>query len=377
MTWRGRIPREVLHAAKVALVASLLIGVVFGACVIVLDLVVGGRAVQSVDSNLADRLFDIRTNGHSDAPTTADDSDSAPIYLWYGSPHGPVRYPGSNAPRLPAHVRLTAGAETTITLRSARYRLVAQAIGDRTVIAGQSLASEDHLISLLRTGEALAAPFLVIAMFAGALIIGLRALSPVEQARRRQLEFTADASHELRTPLSVITAETSVALSSPRDADDYRATLGRIDRESGRLRKIVDDLLWLARFDSAPPLPVAEPLDLATIAADCADRFRPVGATADFQVQLRTEDQQPVLISAPPDWIDRLAGVLMDNACRFAGPGGTIRISAAQRGSRVMLTVEDSGPGVPAEMRSHIFDRFHRSTEQGGSAGLGLAIADS
>ncbi|MBO0825333.1 MAG: sensor histidine kinase, partial [Actinobacteria bacterium] len=79
----------------------------------------------------------------------------------------------------------------------------------------------------------------------------------------------------------------------------------------------------------------------------------------------------------PPDWIDRLAGVLMDNACRFAGPGGTIRISAAQRGSRVTLTVEDSGPGVPAEMRPHIFDRFHRSTEQGGSAGLGLAIADS
>ena len=106
-------------------------------------------------------------------------------------------------------------------------------------------------------------------MFIGALIIGLRALSPVEQARRRQLEFTADASHELRTPLSVISAETSVALSAPRKAGDYRAALERIGRENDRLQKIVEDLLWLARFDSAPPQPDDEPLDLATIAAAC------------------------------------------------------------------------------------------------------------
>jgi Histidine kinase-, DNA gyrase B-, and HSP90-like ATPase len=69
--------------------------------------------------------------------------------------------------------------------------------------------------------------------------------------------------------------------------------------------------------------------------------------------------------------------VLVDNACRYAGTGGTVRIGVAHRGARVVLTVEDSGPGIPAEMRSRLFDRFHRSTDQGGSAGLGLAIADS
>jgi signal transduction histidine kinase len=376
--WPGRrIPREVVHAAKVALVASVLVGVVYGGCVTVLDWFVAARMVQSVDARLADQFRDMRARGLPDAPSTGEDSDAAPVYLWYLTPSGPVALPGSNAPTLPSGFRLASGRETTVALAAARYRLTAGRVGDKALLAGQSLQSEDHLLSLLRTGEGLAAPFLLLAMFMGALIIGLRALSPVEQARRRQLEFTADASHELRTPLSVISAEASVALSVPRKAGDYRAALERIGRENSRLQKIVEDLLWLARFDSAPPQPEDEPLDLATIAAECAERFRPLGATQEFNVQVLTGEPRPVWISAPPDWIDRLAGVLMDNACRFAGPGGTVRISAAQRGGRVTLTVEDSGPGVPAEQRPRMFDRFHRSTDQGGSAGLGLAIADS
>jgi signal transduction histidine kinase len=373
----GGIPREVVHAAKVALIASLLVGVVYGACIAVLDWFVSARMVESVDTRLTDQLADMRSRGLPDAPPAGEDADAAPVYVWYLTKSGPVALTGWAAPKLPGGFRLAVGHETTVALASARIRLTAGKVGDRTVLAGQSLQSEDHLVSLLRTGEGLAAPFLLVAMFAGALIIGLRAVSPVEHARRRQLEFTADASHELRTPLSVISAETSVALSAPRKAGDYRAALERIGRESGRLHKIVEDLLWLARFDSAPPQPEDEPLDLATIAAECAERFRPVGATQEFDVQVLTGEPRPVWISAPPDWIDRLAGVLMDNACRYAGPGGTVRISAAQRGGRVTLTVEDSGPGVPAEQRPRMFDRFHRSTEQGGSAGLGLAIADS
>jgi signal transduction histidine kinase len=84
-----------------------------------------------------------------------------------------------------------------------------------------------------------------------------------------------------------------------------------------------------------------------------------------------------VLISAPPEWIDRLAGVLVDNACRYAGPGGQVRISVLAQGSRVSLIVEDNGPGIPAAERSQLFDRFHRAAEYGSGTGLGLAIGDS
>ncbi len=198
----------------------------------------------------------------------------------------------------------------------------------------------------------------------------------MELARRRQLEFTADASHELRTPLSVIEAEVTLSLTGPRSGDEYRATLGRVGRESMRLRDIVEDLLWLARFDSEPPPPGDEPVDVAAIATACADRFSAV-AQRDGCAVGGGRGKTPPWINAPPEWIDRLAAVLVDNACRYAGPGGTVRIGVTVAGNRVSLRVDDSGPGIAPEERSKLFDRFHRATELGNGAGLGLAIADS
>ena len=80
-------------------------------------------------------------------------------------------------------------------------------------------------------------------------------------------------------------------------------------------------MLWLARFDSQPPRLDEGPADLATVAQACADRFRSVGPTVTAAVAA-----EPALINAPPDWIDRLAGVLLDNACRYAGPDGQVRV---------------------------------------------------
>ena len=244
--------------------------------------------------------------------------------------------------------------------------------GTGWLVAGQSLAGIAHTKRLLLYAEVLAGPFLLLAMFFGCLVVGQRALAPVEQSRRRQLEFTADASHELRTPLSVIRAEADMTLSTPRDAAGYRDALARIQGESVRLRHLVDDMLWLARFDSRPPPPRDEPVDLATLAQACADRFRAVGPAITAETAAG-----PALISAPPEWIDQLAGVLMDNACRYAGPDGVVRIGVRADGSRISLTVEDSGPGIVEAERPRLFDRFHRATEQGSGAGLGLAIGDS
>ncbi len=368
-------------AAKVAAVATAVIAGVYIIGVIVLNLVVARHLTEANDERLA-RLTVARQHpattlsqpvARAGAPAEAGsdiDADGAPVFLWSVNARGAVTGHSPGAPALPpallaAHAPRNGLALTANLGSVGSFRLKMTGYDGGWLIAGQSQAGDAHTRGLLLTAEIIAGPFLLLAMFLGSLVVGLRALAPVEQSRRRQLEFTADASHELRTPLSVIRAEADVALSAAREASEYRDALTRIQGESQRLRQLVDDMLWLARFDSRPPPPGDEPVDLATLAQACADRFRAVGPA----VSAETPDGA-VLISAPPEWIDRLAGVLVDNACRHAGPAGQVRIQVRAQGSRVSLTVEDSGPGIPEADRPRLFDRFHR-VAQGGSGGMG------
>ena len=244
-------------------------------------------------------------------------------------------------------------------------------------MAGESLAEAEHVEAVVGRAEVVAGPTLLLAMCFGALAIGLMASRPVEQARRRQLEFTADASHELRTPVAVIEAEVGLALSSPRDGASYRSTLARVGTEGDRLRGIVEDLLFLARFDAKLPTPGDDAVDLVTLAEACVLRFAAVAEAKDIRPSAVSADPGPILIGAPPALVDRLCGVLLDNACRYAGAGGSVRVLVSATGHLASLAVEDSGPGIPAEQRPFLFDRFRRGSEGGQGAGLGLAIADA
>lgn len=177
--------------------------------------------------------------------------------------------------------------------------------------------------------------------------------------------------------MSVIQAEVGLALSSRRSEGQYRNTLRRVGRESERLRHIVDDLLWLARFDSELPPSHDEPVDIGTIANSCKDRYGAVAESREIELSVERGGDSQALIDAPPDLIDRLTAVLVDNACHYAGRGGTVQIAVSRHGGWVTLSVEDSGPGIREQERPRLFDRFHRATEDGSGPGLGLAIADS
>ncbi len=169
----------------------------------------------------------------------------------------------------------------------------------------------------------------------------------------------------------------SLALHGRRSALDYRSTLERVGGEGRRLRRIIEDLLWLARFDSEPASPKIAAVDVGAVAQSGAERFDAVARARGISLSVLCPADRGPWLMAPPEWIDRLVGVLVDNACRHAGQGGRVAVEVSAPGNRVVLTVQDTGPGIPSEERTRLFDRFHRVNDDGSGTGLGLAIADS
>src|SRR5665213_439163 len=185
--------------------------------------------------------------------------------------------------------------------------------GDHVVV-GQTMDSVSQAVSTYIVAEIGIAPALLLIVFLGAVTIGRRVAEPIERARERQMAFTADASHELRTPLSVIEAHTSLALAQNRSDAWYRSAFQRVDHESRRMRRLLDDMLWLARFDVATGQPHAEPIDVGVLAAQTVDRFGIVAEQRTLALTARAAPGSNV-ITVPPEWLDRLLGVLLDNAC--------------------------------------------------------------
>jgi signal transduction histidine kinase len=367
------------------------------------------RLIVQVDGQLRDKLT--RASEQSPAVATLPSVPSGnghyglgiygePVYLWALTPAGVADPSPRGVPPLPggdwSHSR---PSRTTITVGTTQLRILSVSYRGGLLVAAESLSELSHVESVLDRTELGSVPLLMLVVFVASLLIGLRSAAPVELARRRQLEFTSDASHELRTPLSVIEAELALAASHPKhlhsraDADteaqadtmaveaDERApaspSLAHIARETQRLRRIVDDLLWLARLDTVPPSPGPERIDVVTIAEGCVDRFATVAGAKSISLSFERLGAADAIIVAPAEWVDRLTGALVDNACKYAGVGGSVRVGAGTAGTKVVLAVDDSGPGLPMEMGDRVFDRFRRGTSGEAGHGLGLAIADS
>jgi signal transduction histidine kinase len=194
-----------------------------------------------------------------------------------------------------------------------------------------------------------------------------------EQTLARQRQFVADASHELRTPLTSVLA--NLELLSERSeigqlhGDEAEAVRSAL-RSSQRMRRLVADLLLLARSDVGRVVR-REPCNLAQIAVEAAAELGPVSDTHEISIAA-----QPVVVQAARDELHRLALNLIENALRHTPPGTAIRVSTEASAPRqARLVVEDDGPGVPNELAASVFERFVRGAgDRGGSFGLGLAI---
>jgi signal transduction histidine kinase len=203
-----------------------------------------------------------------------------------------------------------------------------------------------------------------------------RALKPIQTAMTAQRTFVADASHEIRTPLTLIRANAEVLKRQTGDPPD-QTLVDDIIRESDRLTYLVGQMLTLARSDSAGVKLEKGPVQLGVLAEDIARQMR----------LLATEKNISITVDAAPDAIaegdeqrlGELLIILLDNAIKYSDDGAAVSVRAARDGTRVRLTVSDTGRGIEAAALPHVFDRFYRadkarSREQGGT-GLGLAIA--
>jgi len=378
--WQLRRDALSRHAMRTAALATAVVFVVLAALCTGVDLLVQHNLVAGTDERLDERLSTL-ARGHDSlfSGGVRDDGDrnlEAPVLAWAVTPDGTVAQRSSGAPDLPASLRGVSSARNA-SVGGVDVRISGAAVDDGRVVAAEALAPVSRAMANLLIAEGIFAPLVLAAVFLGALAIAMRVAGPVERARRRHIAFTADASHELRTPLAVIEAETSLALGARRDAAGYREALERVAGESGRLRRIVDDLLWLARFDAEPEAPRAEPVDLAQVAATATDRFRTVASRRHIRLRSDRRGERPAVIDAPADWVDKLCGVLIDNACKYSPEGGEVEVLVSSDHNGVSLRVRDHGPGIPHEEREHIFGRFHRATHSAGGSGLGLAIGDA
>ncbi|HXA30488.1 MAG TPA: HAMP domain-containing sensor histidine kinase [Candidatus Angelobacter sp.] len=372
------VRRESMRVALVATAIVLAVYVVIAAVVLV---IVERNLTGEIDNRLATALTRART-GQFRVPTgtfpelPGGTRFGAPVLSWLTLPSGTVVSPISTTAALPVPAHSISGA-TTLTIGGIDVRAVGGTVSQGYLVVGQSMDSVAQARANVLRAELLVGPVLLGAVFLGALAIGRRVASPIELARQRQMEFTADASHELRTPLSVIEAQTNLALAQARDATWNRQAFQRIDHESKRIRRLVEDLLWLARFDATQAAPNAEHVDLGILATQAADRFAGVAETRHLALRVHTDQVTALAVHAPPEWLDRLLGVLLDNACKYAPEGGTVDLAVRAESGRIRLSVDDSGPGIPVEERARVFDRFHRASDGPGGAGLGLAIADA
>lgn len=197
----------------------------------------------------------------------------------------------------------------------------------------------------------------------------------LDAAFQQQVRFTADASHELRTPLSVIHTHVQLALSRERSADEYRKTIETCQRASARMKDLVDSLLLLAGADAGRLTLNRQQADLREAVETSIAMVVPLAETKGVTIETNL---QPTELNADMSRITQVITNLLTNAIRYNRREGHVRVSLDTHGSEAVLTISDTGLGIPIESQPHIFERFYRvdkarSREEGGS-GLGLAI---
>jgi two-component system, OmpR family, sensor kinase len=206
------------------------------------------------------------------------------------------------------------------------------------------------------------------------------ALAARQRSETKVRQFVADASHELRNPLAAIRGYAELTRRE-RDSMSPNAAfaMGRVEAEAERMSYLVEDLLLLARLDSGPNIDVT-PVDLSEVVINALSDARAAGPEHVWQLDLPPE---PVVALGDRHRLHQVVANLLANARTHTPPGTRVRAAVTVRGNDALITVTDSGPGIPEDIQARVFERFTRAevsrvrtpgAASGRSTGLGLAI---
>lgn len=233
---------------------------------------------------------------------------------------------------------------------------------------------------------------LLLGLFAGgAIALGLtglgglwltrKSVQPIEQSFRQLRQFTADASHELRSPLTAIQTSIDVILNHPERIHPKDAKkLAAIASATTQMHRLAEDLLLLARMDAPLALSAHEerqPLSLSDLLQELVELIEPSAEQKDIQLQCKP--LPPIVILGDRNQLGRLFSNLLHNAVQYTPAGGRVSVTLTKQARYAVVSVEDTGIGIPEEQLPLIFDRFWRAdkarSRREGGTGLGLAIA--
>jgi heavy metal sensor kinase len=201
-------------------------------------------------------------------------------------------------------------------------------------------------------------------------------LARVEDAVGEMRQFSTALAHELRTPVAALRGEIELAAMNPGAGEEYRRSAASQLEELDKLKRLIDQLLTLARAESGQ-IPLAhERVDLGALAAALVEQLELVAQANGLE--LRCEAAEGVAVSGDGEWLERLLLNLLDNAFKFTPRGGRVLVRVSGAGGRATLEVSDTGIGLPPDVLPHVFERFYRADPARSSSargvGLGLSL---
>ena len=201
------------------------------------------------------------------------------------------------------------------------------------------------------------------------------AVDVTDQATERsRREFTANVSHELKTPLQSILGSAELMENGMVPEGDVPGFAGRIRTEAARLMALIEDIIRLSQLDEAVPIS-RERVELLEVAEDVAASLQDAAGAKNVSLSVTGEGAE---VEGAPGLIREMVFNLCDNAIKYNVPGGTVEVSVSRRERGGILTVRDTGIGIPPQYQSRVFERFFRvdksRSKASGGTGLGLSI---